>query len=167
MNTDTLDMLLDSERDYYLSDMYEATEEGKLLMYETLSGKKRTEVRKYWRACPLSKWNATTARSYLQCLTQHKFKMDYISDNIRQENALISQFIKAHGREVLKEFIRDCVKDYTPTKKYPFVTFGFMYTYQRKHILPAILFRKTQEEERRKELEAQKNVDFVDYSEVF
>lgn len=138
-----------------------------ILEFKKLPQKERTAVRKSWEECPIEAWNATTSRSYLQCLTQHRFKMDYISDNIRQENALISQFIKAHGREVLKEFIRDCVKDYTPTKKYPFVTFGFMYTYQRKHILPAILFKKTQEEERRKELEAQKNVEFVDYSEAF
>lgn len=167
MNIDTLDMLLDSERDYYLSDMYEATEEGKLLMYETLNGKKRTEVRKHWRACPLEKWNSTTARDYLQCLTQHRFKMDYISDNIRQENAIISQFIKQYGREVLKEFIRDCVKDYKPTKKYPIVTFGFMYTFQRKHILPAIIKKRQAQEERLKELESQKEMNFVDYTEVF
>ncbi|AXF39875.1 hypothetical protein BMBphi_gp027 [Bacillus phage vB_BthS_BMBphi] len=144
-----------------------SSEEVKALEYDKLNGKQRIEVRKNWKACPLSKWNATTVRSYLQCLTQHRFKMDYISDNIRQENAIISQFIKQYGREVLKEFIRDCVKDYTPTQKYPIVTFGFMYTYQRKHILPAIIKKRQAQEERLKELEAQKEMDFVDYTEVF
>ncbi|WDS60544.1 hypothetical protein BC6_00029 [Bacillus phage BC-6] len=144
-----------------------SSEEVKALEYEKLNGKQRIEVRKNWRACPVSKWNATTVRSYLQCLTQHRFKMDYISDNIRQENAIISQFIKQYGREVLKEFIRDCVKDYKPTKQYPIVTFGFMYTYQRKHILPAIIKKRQAQEERLKELEAQKEMEFTDYTEVF
>ncbi|WDS60598.1 hypothetical protein BC7_00001 [Bacillus phage BC-7] len=97
-------------------DLLEVVDETeKESIFKGLTEKQRTQVRKNWKATPISKWNATTARAYLQCLTRHKFKMDYISDNIRQENALISQFIKAHGREVLKEFIRDCVKDYTAT----------------------------------------------------
>ena len=135
--------------------------------FNELSKTGKVKVRKDWTLCPLSKWNATTARSYLQCLTQHRFKMDYISDNIRQENAIISQFIKQYGREVLKEFIRDCVKNYNPTKQYPIVTFGFMYTYQRKHILPAIIKKRQTQEERLKELEAQKGMEFTDHTEVF
>lgn len=150
-----------------IESMETAEEYIKEITYNDLNGKQRIEVRKNWRACPVSKWNATTVRAYLQCLTQHRFKMDYISDNIRQENAIISQFIKQYGREVLKEFIRDCVKDYKPTKQYPIVTFGFMYTYQRKHILPAIIKKRQAQEERLKELEAQKEMDFVDYTEVF
>lgn len=159
MSPDTLQATIES---------METTEENiKERTYKDLNGKQRTEVRKNWRACPLSKWNATTVRSYLQCLTQVRFKMGYISDNIRQENAIISQFIKQYGREVLKEFIRDCVKEYKPTKKYPIVTFGYMYTYQRKHILPAIIKKRQAQEERLKELEAQKEMDFVDYTEAF
>ncbi|WKV24065.1 hypothetical protein PSYJYH_000030 [Bacillus phage PSYJ-YH] len=151
----------------YIGEMEGYSEEDKKESYSNMNGKQRIEVRKNWKACPLESWNATTVRSYLQCLTQHRFKMDYISDNIRQENAIISQFIKQYGREVLKEFIRDCVKDYKPTKQYPIVTFGFMYTFQRKHILPAIIKKRQAQEERLKELEAQKEMDFVDYTEVF
>lgn len=135
--------------------------------FDTLTVAEKKEIRKSWRDCPIEAWNSTTTRDYLQCLTQHRFKMDYISDNIRQENAIISQFIKQYGREVLKEFIRDCVKDYRPTKQYPIVTFGFMYTHQRKHILPAIIKKRQAQEERLKELEAQKEMDFVDNTNLF
>lgn len=159
MSPDTLQATIES---------METTEENiKEMTYKDLNGKQRTEVRKNWRACPLSKWNATTVRSYLQCLTQVRFKMDYISDNIRQENAIISQFINQYGRKVLKEFIRDCVKNYKPTKQYPIVTFGFMYSFQRKHILPRILKRHQEEADRLRELEDQKNVQVVDYSDMF
>lgn len=149
-------------------DLLEVVDETeKRSIFKGLTGKQRTQVRKNWKATPVEAWNATTVRSYLQCLTQHRFKMDYISDNIRQENAIISQFINQYGREILKEFIRDCVKDYKPSKKYPFVTFGFMYTYQRKHILPSIIKKRQAQEERLKEMEAQKDMDFVDNTNLF
>lgn len=143
------------------------TENAKEITFKDLKTKQKSEVRKHWRACPVSKWNATTVRSYMNACTERKWKIPYECGNIRQENAMISAFMKKHGREVTKEFIYSCMKDYKSNKEYPIPSFRFMITYMKDGHLPAILYKRAQEEERRRELEAQKNVDFVDYSEVF
>lgn len=150
-----------------IHDLEIAEEPYKEEKYKGMNGAERTEVRKNWRACSVKYWNSTTARAYLTECTKAKFKVDYICNNIRQENALISQFIKSYGRHVLKDFIYACMKGYTSNKNYPYPSFHFMYTYLRERYLPGILYKLQQEEERRKELEAQKNVTFTDMSEVW
>lgn len=143
------------------------TEEAKESTFKDLKTKQKTEVRKNWKACPLSNWNSTTFRDYMNAYCKAKFKIEYACGNVRQENAMISSFVKKHGREVTKEFIYACMKTYKGNRQYPIPSFHFMITYMKDGHLPAILYKRAQEEERRKELEAQKNVDFVDYSEMF
>lgn len=80
---------------------------------------------------------------------------------------MLSQFIKLYGRQALKEFIYACMKAYKGNKQYPFPTFHFMFTYMRERHLPVIIYKIQQEEERRKELEAQKEITFVSKKELF
>lgn len=142
-------------------------ETGKELAYKDLTIVGKGAARKRWKSCPVSKWNSTTFRDYMNACTKAKFKIEYSCGNVRQENAMISAFVKKHGREVTKEFIYSCMKTYKGNKQYPIPSFHFMITYMKDGHLPAILYKRHQEEERRKELEAQKNIDFVDYSNVF
>lgn len=147
--------------------MMEFSENAKESTFKDLNKKQKTEVRKNWKACPQSKWNATTYRSYMNSWCKHRFKIEYACGNVRQENAMISAFIKKYGRDVTREFIHSCIHNYSGNKTYPIPSFHFMVTYMKDANLPAILYKRQQEEERRKELEAQKNVDFVDYSDTF
>jgi len=162
--SDTLSVSIEEKVEFMSGLSYESSKEE---AYHSLNGKERTEVRKHWKATPISKWNSTTFRDYMNACTLAKFKIPYECGNVRQENAMISAFIKKHGREVTKEFIYSCMKTYKGNKQYPIPSFHFMLTYMKDGNLPAILYKRQQEEERRKELEAQKNVDFVDYSNVF
>ncbi|MGE0981489.1 hypothetical protein [Bacillus cereus] len=123
--------------------------------FKSLTTKGKTEIRKDWRKCPLEKWNATTARAYLTECTEAKFKQEYICNSIRQENALMSQFIKQYGRENLKRFIYECMKIYKGNKQYPYPTFGFMYSYMRQQVLTGILREQAEKKERKEALERQ------------
>ncbi len=123
--------------------------------FKSLTTKGKTEIRKDWRKCPLEKWNSTTARAYLTECTEAKFKQEYICNSIRQENALMSQFIKQYGRETLKRFIYECMKAYKGNKQYPYPTFGFMYSYMRQQVLTGILREQAEKKERKEALERQ------------
>jgi len=152
---------------HYVIDMRAAEEEEKEFLFKELNTKQKTAIRKDWRACPISRWNSTTARAYLTDCAKAKFKCEYVCNNIRQENALISQFIKQYGRVALKDFIYASMKSYKGNKQYPYPTFNFMYSYMRERELPQIIWKIQQAEERAKELEAQKNVKFESMADMF
>lgn len=126
--------------------------------FTSLGASKQREVRKDWKKCPLDKWNATTARDYMNTLTQHRWSLPYVGTARMIENAHISKFIKEYGREALKIFIYEAWKSYVPTQDYPIPTFTFLVTYKKEHILPKVLKRMAEEQARKEALERQKTM---------
>lgn len=97
---------------------------------------------KDFRNLEIKEWNATTFREYMKHLNIERFGIPCVSNNIRVENAMLSQMIKEFGKEVTKEFIEECVKRYRPSAGYPTVNFITMYRFMRAYELPRVLDRR-------------------------
>ncbi|ARO62428.1 Uncharacterized protein B5E38_5008 [Bacillus cereus] len=123
--------------------------------FKSLTDKQKREVRKDWRVCPLERWNATTARSYMNELAEIKFKQPYTCNSIQGENNMISRFKKEYGNEALKLFIHRCFTVYTPTKQYPTLSFWFMCMHMKQRVLPQILAELNERREREEALQRQ------------
>ncbi|MFA2603652.1 hypothetical protein ABR763_01155 [Bacillus cereus] len=138
--------------------------------FKTLSEAKKRTVRKNWRVCPLERWNATTARSYMNELCEIRCKQPYVCNNILIENSMLSAFIKQYGKEALKLFIHRAFSQYKPTEEYPTLTFAFMNSYMKERLLPPILKEireKTEREEALKRQAQQKKQQIKSQAEFF
>lgn len=97
---------------------------------------------KDFKNLPLSKWNSTTVREYIKFLNIQRFGVPSVTFNVRQENGMISKFIKDYGIEVTKAFVEECVNKYRPNAQYPTVSFATMYSYMKAYELPRVLKAK-------------------------
>lgn len=88
---------------------------------------------------PLEKWNSTTIREYIKHLNIERFGIPAVTFNVRQENGMISKFIKEYGIETTKAFVEECVKSYRPNPNYPTVNFATMYSYMKAYELPRVM----------------------------
>ena len=88
---------------------------------------------------PLEKWNSTTVREYIKYLNTQRFGIPAVTFNVRQENGMISKFIKEYGIETTKAFVEACVKNYRPNPNYPTVNFATMYSYMKAYELPRVM----------------------------
>lgn len=97
---------------------------------------------KDFKNLPIDKWNSTTIREYTKFLNTERFGVPCVTFNVRQENGMISKFIKEYGIEVTVEFIKECVRSYRPNPNYPTVNFATMYSYMKAYELPRVLKKK-------------------------
>lgn len=88
---------------------------------------------------PLDKWNSTTVREYVKHLNICRFGIPAVTFNVRQENGMISKFVKEYGIETTKAFVEACVKNYRPNPNYPTVNFATMYSYMKAYELPRVM----------------------------
>jgi hypothetical protein len=93
-----------------------------------------------WRNRELKDWNATTFRAYIAHLHEQKFKLPYVSNSIKAEAKNIKLMYEKYGKEVLKDFIDECFRQYRPRPNYT-LTFFFMFSHMRERILPQVLKR--------------------------
>lgn len=94
---------------------------------------------KDFRNLPLEKWNSTTIREYIKFLNIERFGIPAVTFNVRQENGMISKFIKEYGIETTKLFVEECVRKYRPNANYPAVNFATMYSYMKAYELPRVM----------------------------
>lgn len=97
---------------------------------------------KDFRTLPVEKWNATTFREYINYLNTERFGIPSVTFNIRQENGMISTFVKQYGKETTKLFIEECVRVYRPNANYPTINFAGMYSFMKGYELPRVLKRQ-------------------------
>lgn len=105
----------------------------------TAKPKKAKLDTKDFKNLPLDKWNSTTIREYIKFLNVARFGIPAVTFNVRQENGMISKFIKEYGIETTKAFIEECVKSYRPNPNYPTVNFATMYSYMKAYELPRVM----------------------------
>ena len=94
---------------------------------------------KDFRNLPLEKWNSTTIREYIKFLNIERFGIPAVTFNVRQENGMISKFVKEYGIETTKLFVEECVRKYRPNANYPTVNFATMYSYMKAYELPRVM----------------------------
>lgn len=97
---------------------------------------------KDFKNLPLEKWNSTTIREYVKYLNVCRFGIPSVTFNVRQENGMISKFVKDYGIEITKAFVEECVKSYRPNPNYPTVSFATMYSYMKAYELPRVMKAK-------------------------
>lgn len=94
---------------------------------------------KDWRNRSVDDWTLTTFRAYLSEQHVNRYCIAYTARNFAIEGRWLKLMIAEHGTEVVKEFIDACLEDYRPTRDYPGLNFGFMYSYMRSRLLPKVL----------------------------
>lgn len=119
--------------------------------------KSNTKVdKKDFANLPIESWNSTTVREYIKHLNVQRFGIPSVTFNVRQENAMISRFVKEYGIVTCKKFVERCVASYKPNSDYPTVNFASMYSFMKGYELPRVL--KAQQEQSRLEAIRQKAV---------
>ncbi|OYD08584.1 hypothetical protein [Paludifilum halophilum] len=103
-----------------------------------------------WKARDISDWNTTTVRAYLKARHEEELSIPYVPKNFKVELGQISHMIKNYGPGTTKAFIDECFRSYTPTPKYPGLSFWFMFTYMKSAVLPRVLEKAVNEERNRR-----------------
>lgn len=112
---------------------------------KTIKPKKVKIDTKDFKNLPIDKWNSVTVREYIKYLNECRFGIPSVTFNVRQENAMICNFMKEYGKETTKAFIEACVKNYRPNPQYPTVNFATMYSYMKAYELPRVMKAKYEE----------------------
>ncbi len=98
---------------------------------------------KYWRNRPLEYWNVVSFTEYLKDKHLELFGIDYAPHGGRWgfEQGILGDLIGTQSRKNpkprtasnadVKRFIDECMKNYKPTKSWPGINFGFMWTYRK------------------------------------
>jgi hypothetical protein len=94
---------------------------------------------KDWRNRDIADWTVTTFRQFLADQHFERYGISYVARNYAIEARWLKAMITEHGLDALRAFIEACFKEYRPTRDYPGINFGFMYSYQRARILPQVL----------------------------
>jgi hypothetical protein len=94
-----------------------------------------------WRRLELKDWNATTFAAYLRYKHEERFGLPYVTNSYAAEARQIKSMYEEYGKEVVKDFIDECLRQYRPTAQYPTVSFFFMFSRMRERILPRVLKR--------------------------
>ncbi len=118
---------------------------------------------KDWKARDINDWNVTTFHTYISDLHYELFSVTYHPMRGWQvEKGMLKNAIKTYGNEVIKEFIDETFRDYTPNEKYPGTSFGFMWTYRKRELqrIERDHHRKQADEQRRET--KQWDDDFLD-----
>lgn len=94
---------------------------------------------KNWKERNINDWNAVTFFNYL-CDQHRKVRgIDYFSSRgVKMDNVAIKQTYEKYGKEETKEFIDQCLKEYTGSAKFKVCTFWFMRTYMIAQIMPQV-----------------------------
>lgn len=96
---------------------------------------------KHYSEKPIEKWNVNDFVAYMDDLHQELFGIPYAPmRSWSAERGLLGNAIgttkKAgkHDKEVIKRFIDETFRNYTPTQQYPGTSFMFMYTYRQQDL---------------------------------
>jgi hypothetical protein len=90
---------------------------------------------------PVNDWNVRDFTNYLAERHEQLFGVPYVPyRSWKVEQGLIGSIIGTRGKNakprkhepaVLKRFIDECFREYRPTRQYPGISFGFMWTYKK------------------------------------
>jgi hypothetical protein len=119
---------------------------------------------KDWRNRATQDWTVTTFRQFLADEHERRYGIPYVARSFAIEGRWLKAMIAEHGAEVVRRFIEACFEEYRPTREYPGLNFGFMFSFQRARVLPRVLAevkRMNETEERRQ----QAQVDVEDLTE--
>lgn len=131
---------------------------------------------KDWRNRPIETWNTTTFTEYLKDKHEELFGLPYAPHGGRWgfEQGILGDLIGTKSRtnpkprtasnENVKRFIDVTFSSYTPNKRYPGTSFGYMWMY-RKVEWQRILAESKAEEQRKQAIEASDNDNWDEVSE--
>lgn len=108
-----------------------------------------------WKARDIEDWNATTFRAYLADRHQERFGIPYVTNNIAAEARNIKRMYEQYGKQVTKDFIDECLRQYRPGPNYQGITFFFMFSYMRERVLPKVLKAHMDRQRKSEELATQ------------
>lgn len=92
-----------------------------------------------WKERKIEDWNATTFRAYLADRHEELFGIPYVTNNIAAEARNIKRMYEQYGKEITKDFIDECLRQYRPNGNYRGITFFFMFSYMRERVLPKVI----------------------------
>lgn len=101
-----------------------------------------------WETLPLSKWNSTTFRAYIDHLNMEKFgqAIIYTGATIKITNKLLKQNYEEFGKEAVKLFIEESVAGYAGNFSYPTIAFPIMIRFNKARLMPSCVARSKQME---------------------
>ena len=114
------------------------------------------EQRQDWRNLPAEEWNVATVHAMVVDLNAEKFGVEtYVPfRNWGAERAIIKRALETYGADVVSKTITEAFAEYKPTRQYPQLTAGFIFSYMASRIVPRLLAeeqsRKVAEEARRR-----------------
>lgn len=93
---------------------------------------------------PIEKWTVRDFHNYLMNEHSRILGVQYVPfRSWRVEQGLLGGIIGTtgkngktgtHGKATIKDFIDNCLATYKPTKDYPGISFGFMWTYKKNYL---------------------------------
>lgn len=105
--------------------------------------KRKLPAAKDWRNRDIGDWNTLTFCEYLKATHKERFGIDYapFGGTWAMEQGILGDLIGTASRtnpkprtasnEAVKRFIDECMSGYRPTKAWPGINFGFMWTYRK------------------------------------
>lgn len=133
---------------------------------------------KDWRNRDLSDWNVVTFTEYLKDKHRELFGIEYapFGGTWGMEQGILGDLIgtkskknpkqRTASNESVKRFIDVTFSEYTPNRKYPGTSFGFMWTY-RKNVWQRIQAEELSDEKReQRHKEREETLAHVDYSDL-
>lgn len=108
-----------------------------------------------WKSRDIEDWNATTFRAYLADRHEERFGIPYVSNNIGAEARNIKLMCEKYGKQVTKDFIDECLRQFRPNPNYPGITFFFMFSYMRERVLKQVLKRHRDRQRKTEEMTTQ------------
>ena len=99
------------------------------------------EQRQDWRNLPAEEWNVATVHAMVVDLNAEKFGVEtYVPfRNWGAERAIIKRALETYGADVVSKTITEAFAEYKPTRQYPQLTAGFIFSYMASRIVPRLL----------------------------
>lgn len=126
---------------------------------------------KNWQERNIEDWNVTTFTEFLKAKHKELFGIDYapFGGTWGMEQRILGDLIGTKSKkgtanpEHVVQFIERTFEDYSPTRKYPGTSFGFMWTY-RKNVWQQIQAEEKDRANIKRKMDEWKDVDVSDLS---
>lgn len=123
-----------------------------------------------WKERNIDDWNTLTFTEYLKDKHVEVFGIPYVPmRGWRFEQGQIGRAVGTkskrgeYSKAVVKRFIDEGFRTYTPTSQYPGTNFGFLYSY-RRNILQKIAAEEQADKRKAERQQAQEDVDYTELS---
>jgi hypothetical protein len=108
--------------------------------------KEKLPPAKDWQARKIDDWNAHTFYAFLRDKHREIRQLDYFAARgLKVDLSLLKQDYEKYGKEALRAFIEQALREYKSTPKFMIATYQFMHTYMMVQIMPKVQIQEARE----------------------